>query len=152
MKSALGASAVLSLLLAGCVTPDAQAPAPAAAPAAEAEAPPRNALGERVTYYAGIYDVPESLIDRSIRRESGFNPTLRRGPYWGLMQLRLDTARSVGYRGLARGLLDAAPTSNTGSLISQTPISLRAAIPTGRSRFTQAAITTKPGAKACWAS
>ena len=101
MKSALGASALLSLLLAGCVTPDAQAPA------AKADALPRNALGERVTYYAGIYDVPESLIDRSIRRESGFNPTLRRGPYWGLMQLRLDTARSVGYRGPTRGLLDA---------------------------------------------
>ena len=65
-------------------------------------------MGERVTYYAGIYDVPESLIDRSIRRESGFNPTLRRGPYWGLMQLRLDTARSVGYRGPASGLLDEA--------------------------------------------
>ena len=107
MKSALGTSALLSLLLAGCVTPDAQAPAPAAAPAAEAEAPPRNALGERVTYYARIYDVPESLIDRSILRESGFNPTLRRGPYWGLMQLRLDTARSMGYRGPSRGLLDA---------------------------------------------
>jgi len=105
MKSALGASALLLLLLllAGCVTPAAQAPAPAA----EAEAPPRNALGERVTYYAGIYDVPESLINRSIRRESGFNSTLRRGPYWGLMQLRLDTARSMGYRGPDRGLLDA---------------------------------------------
>ncbi len=103
MKSALGASALLSLLLAGCVTSDAQTPAPAA----EAAAPPRDALGERVAYYAGLYDVPESLIDRSIRRESGFNPTARHGPYWGLMQLRLDTARSVGYRGPASGLLDA---------------------------------------------
>ena len=103
MKSALGASALLSLLLAGCVTPDARAPAPAA----ESEAPPRNVLGKRVTYYAGIYDVPESLINRSIRRESGFNPAARRGPYWGLMQIRLDTARGMGYRGSGRGLLDA---------------------------------------------
>ena len=104
MKTALGASALLSLLLAGCVTsPDAQAPASSV----EAEAPPRGALGERVAYYAGVYDVPESLIDCSIQRESGFNPTLRHGPFWGLMQLRLDTARSMGYRGAPRGLLDA---------------------------------------------
>ena len=103
MKTALGASVLLSLWLAGCVTPDARIPAPAV----EAEAPPRDPLGERVAHYAGLYDVPESLINRSIQRESGFNPTLRHGPYWGLMQIRLDTARSVGYRGPARGLLDA---------------------------------------------
>jgi soluble lytic murein transglycosylase-like protein len=77
MKSALGASALLSLLLAGCVTPNAQAPT------AKANAPSRNALGERVIYYAGIYDVPESLINRSIRRESGFNPTARVGRIGG---------------------------------------------------------------------
>jgi soluble lytic murein transglycosylase-like protein len=102
MKTALGASALLSLLLAGCMTPDTRAPAPAV----EAKAP-RDPLDERVAHYAALYDVPESLIDRSILRESGFNPALRHGPYWGLMQIRLDTARSVGYRGPARGLLDA---------------------------------------------
>ena len=70
MKSALGTSALLSLLLAGCVTPDAQAPAPAAAPPAEAEAlAPATRWASASPYYAGIYDVPESLIDRSIRRE-----------------------------------------------------------------------------------
>jgi soluble lytic murein transglycosylase-like protein len=103
MKTALGASALLSLLLAGCVTPEGQAPAPAV----EAQAPRRDPLSERVAYYAGVYDVPESLIDRSIQRESGFNPALRHGPFLGLMQIRLDTARSMGYRGPARGLLDA---------------------------------------------
>ena len=103
MKTALGALAPLSLLLAGCVTaPEAQAPSPAV----EAQAP-RDALSERIAHYAGVYDVPESLIDRSIQRESGFNPAQRHGPFWGLMQLRLDTARSMGYRGPARGLLDA---------------------------------------------
>jgi soluble lytic murein transglycosylase-like protein len=104
MKTALGALAPLSLLLAGCVTtPEAQAPSPTV----DAQAPPRDALNERITHYAGVYDVPESLIDRSIQRESGFNPAQRHGPFWGLMQLRLDTARSMGYRGSARGLLDA---------------------------------------------
>jgi soluble lytic murein transglycosylase-like protein len=104
MKTALGALAPLALWLAGCVTtPEAQAPSPAV----EAQAPPRDALSERIAHYAGVYDVPESLIDRSIQRESGFNPAQRHGPFWGLMQLRLDTARGMGYRGPARGLLDA---------------------------------------------
>jgi soluble lytic murein transglycosylase-like protein len=104
MKTALGASALLSVLLGGCLTaPDVRAPAPVA----QAETTPHGALGQRVAYYAGVYDVPQTLIDRSIQRESGFNPTLRHGPYWGLMQLRVDTARSMGYRGPARGLLDA---------------------------------------------
>jgi soluble lytic murein transglycosylase-like protein len=67
---------------------------------------PRNALDERISYYARVYDVPESLIHRSIRRESGYDPMIHAGPYWGLMQLRLDTARGMGYRGPARGLLD----------------------------------------------
>ena len=104
MKTVLGALALISLLLAGCATPpDSQAPAPSAA----ADAFPHNALNERISYYAGVYDLPEALIHRSIRRESGYNPTLHVGPFWGLMQLRLDTARGMGYRGPARGLLDA---------------------------------------------
>jgi hypothetical protein len=46
MKIALGALALISLSLAGCVTPGAQAPAPSL----EAEAIPQNALNERVAY------------------------------------------------------------------------------------------------------
>jgi soluble lytic murein transglycosylase-like protein len=103
MKIVLGALALISLSLAGCVTPGAQAPAPSIG----AEAIPQNALNERVAYYAGVYGVPESLIHRSIKRESGYNPIAHHGPFWGLMQIRYDTARGVGYRGPARGLLDA---------------------------------------------
>jgi soluble lytic murein transglycosylase-like protein len=51
--------------------------------------------------------VPESLIRRVVQRESGFNPKARNGPYWGLMQIRHDTAKSMGYSGSAAGLLDA---------------------------------------------
>jgi soluble lytic murein transglycosylase-like protein len=102
MKTVLCALALISLLLAGCATPPDSQP-----PSAAAETPPQNALDERIAYYAGVYDVPESLIRRSIRRESGYNPAAHHGPFWGLMQLRLDTARGVGYRGPARGLLDA---------------------------------------------
>ena len=95
--------APITLLLAGCATsPESRAPAEPAA----ADLSPRNALDERISYYARVYDVPESLIHRSIRRESGYDPMIHVGPYWGLMQLRLDTARGMGYRGPARGLLD----------------------------------------------
>ena len=95
--------APITLLLAGCATsPESRAPAEPAA----ADLSPRNALDERISYYARVYDVPESLIHRSIRRESGYDPMIHAGPYWGLMQLRLDTARGMGYRGPARGLLD----------------------------------------------
>lgn len=57
--------------------------------------------------YAATYDVPESLIRRVVQRESGYNPRARNGPYLGLMQIRHDTARSMGYGGPASGLLDA---------------------------------------------
>jgi soluble lytic murein transglycosylase-like protein len=103
MKTVLCALALIPLLLAGCATP----PASEAPGQSAAETPPQNALDERIAYYAGIYDVPESLVRRSIQRESGYNPRSHFGPFWGLMQLRVDTARSMGYRGPARGLLDA---------------------------------------------
>jgi soluble lytic murein transglycosylase-like protein len=103
MKSVLCALALIPFLLAGCATPPgSQAPARSAI-----EELPPDALNERISYYAGVYDVPESLIHRSILRESGYNPAAHRGPFWGLMQIRLDTARGMGYRGPARGLLDA---------------------------------------------
>lgn len=73
-------------------------------------APPRAGAGEvdrLIAHYAGHYGVPERLVRRVVQRESSFNPAARNGPYWGLMQIRHDTARSMGYRGSASGLLDA---------------------------------------------
>jgi soluble lytic murein transglycosylase-like protein len=63
-----------------------------------------NAL---VGKYAATYEVPESLIHRVIKRESGYNPRARNGPYMGLMQISTATAKTMGYRGDAGGLLDA---------------------------------------------
>jgi soluble lytic murein transglycosylase-like protein len=55
---------------------------------------------------AGAAGVPVSLVERVIRRESGGNPrAVSRGNY-GLMQIRLGTARAMGYYGSASGLLD----------------------------------------------
>jgi soluble lytic murein transglycosylase-like protein len=104
MKTVLCALAFIPFLLAGCATsPDTQVPAQSAG----TDAPSQNALNERIAYYAQAYEVPEWLIRRSILRESGYNPTAHNGAFWGLMQIRLDTARGMGYRGSARGLLDA---------------------------------------------
>jgi soluble lytic murein transglycosylase-like protein len=60
-----------------------------------------------IAKYAAYYDVPEALVHRVVKRESSYNPRARNGPYWGLMQIRHDTAKSMGYRGDSAGLLDA---------------------------------------------
>ena len=50
--------------------------------------------------------MPEELVRRIIKRESGGNPhVVSRGNY-GLMQIKLPTARALGYSGGAAGLLD----------------------------------------------
>ncbi|RFB78555.1 lytic transglycosylase domain-containing protein [Methylovirgula sp. 4M-Z18] len=65
-----------------------------------------------IARYAARYEVPESLVRRVVRRESQFHPNLRHGPYWGLMQIRPDTARGMGYRGNPTGLLNASTNLN----------------------------------------
>lgn len=67
---------------------------------------PSPAVADLLAHYAKRYDMPETLLRRIVKQESGFNPAARHGPYWGLMQIRLDTARGVGYRGTGQGLLD----------------------------------------------
>jgi soluble lytic murein transglycosylase-like protein len=57
--------------------------------------------------YAAVHGIPESLLHRVIQRESGYNPAARNGPYYGLMQILPQTARTMGYRGSPEGLLDA---------------------------------------------
>lgn len=63
-------------------------------------------LRRMIVHYARLYDVPPSLVHRVIWRESRYNPDARHGPYVGLMQILPATARKMGYRGSARGLLD----------------------------------------------
>ncbi len=60
-----------------------------------------------VAKWARFHDIPESLLHRVIQRESGYNPAARNGPYYGLMQILPQTARTMGYRGPDEGLLDA---------------------------------------------
>ena len=70
-------------------------------------APQANqSLDGLIAKYSAEYNVPESLIRRVIRRESGGNArVIYRGNY-GLMQIKLATARSMGYSGGVAGLLD----------------------------------------------
>lgn len=68
------------------------------------ETPELRAL---INQAAADNQVPASLIHRVIKRESGYNPGARNGPYYGLMQILPQTARSMGYDGPASGLLDA---------------------------------------------
>ncbi|MBS9720999.1 lytic transglycosylase domain-containing protein [Tianweitania sp. BSSL-BM11] len=77
---------------------------PSATKTVAARSPELDTLIER---YAHLYEVPVSLVRRVVKRESTFNPKARNGPYWGLMQIRHDTAKGMGYQGSATGLLNA---------------------------------------------
>ena len=60
-----------------------------------------------IARHAAANNVPEDLVRRVIKRESGGNPRVVSKGNYGLMQIKLATARSMGYRGTAAGLLDA---------------------------------------------
>ncbi|MEJ2375792.1 MAG: lytic transglycosylase domain-containing protein [Pseudolabrys sp.] len=55
---------------------------------------------------AAANNVPAALVRRIIKRESGGNARAVHAGNYGLMQIRLATARAMGYRGSAAGLLD----------------------------------------------
>ncbi len=64
-------------------------------------------LRRLINKYAAIHEIPVTLLHRVIIRESTHNPAARNGPYYGLMQILPETARTMGYRGSPEGLLDA---------------------------------------------
>ena len=60
-----------------------------------------------IAQHAQANNVPEALVHRVIVRESRYQPQLvGRGGAIGLMQIKLATARSMGYTGDAAGLRD----------------------------------------------
>jgi soluble lytic murein transglycosylase-like protein len=67
------------------------------------ETPEMRALVDR---YADIHDIPPALLHRVIQRESDYRPDARNGPYWGLMQILPQTARTMGFSGDPQRLLD----------------------------------------------
>lgn len=78
--------------------------------AAFAPPPPRSSgapVDALIAKYARHYDLPEAFVRKVVRRESNFNPKAYNRGHWGLMQIKHQTARGMGYRGSASGLLDA---------------------------------------------
>ena len=64
---------------------------------------PHDAL---IAKHAAANGLPEHLVRRVVRAESGGNAAAVNAGNYGLMQIRLATARSIGYSGDATGLLD----------------------------------------------
>jgi soluble lytic murein transglycosylase-like protein len=66
-----------------------------------------TAYDEMIAWQAKVHGVPEAFVHRTVMRESRYNPRLVHHHCFGLMQIKYATAREMGYRGDARGLLDA---------------------------------------------
>jgi soluble lytic murein transglycosylase-like protein len=64
-------------------------------------------LDALIAKHAAAYGVPESLVRRIIKRESGGRPHVVSKGNYGIMQIKPATARGMGYSGTASGLLDA---------------------------------------------
>jgi len=71
-----------------------------------AEADELGELDALIARYSAAYDLPESLVRRVIKRESNYHPKAYNAGNWGLMQIRHGTAKAMGYKGPAKGLLD----------------------------------------------
>jgi len=73
-----------------------------------AQAQSRAQYEATVAAHAKANLVPEELVHRVIVRESKYQPKLiGRGGAIGMMQIKLATARGLGYTGTAEGLRDA---------------------------------------------
>src|SRR4051794_22072860 len=59
-----------------------------------------------IATHARANNLPEALVHRVIVRESGYRPGLVSRGNIGLMQIKLGTARGLGYTGTAEGLRD----------------------------------------------
>lgn len=65
-------------------------------------------ISQLIEKYAKLYQVPAELIHRVVRRESRYDPkAFNHNGYFGLMQIKYNTAKSMGYDGPASGLFNA---------------------------------------------
>lgn len=95
----LSAAAAFALSACGAPTPDALDP-----PLYPNETPELRRL---INQYADAYDLPRPLVHKLAIRESTHRPWARNGPYYGLLQILPETARTMGFRGRPNDLLDA---------------------------------------------
>ena len=104
LKAPLSA-ALLALVLSACAAAPAPEPPPTrAAPALYPGETPE--LRRMIRASAAEHGIPEALLHRVIQRESDYRPGARNGPYWGMMQILPQTARTMGFRGQPAELLD----------------------------------------------
>lgn len=74
--------------------------------AANAQAP-SSALNDMIARHAQANGVPPALVHRVVHEESRYQArAVGRAGAMGLMQIKYSTARGLGYRGSAAGLLD----------------------------------------------
>lgn len=66
-----------------------------------------TSLDASIARHAAANGLPVELVHRVVRRESNYNPRASSKGNIGLMQIRYQTARGVGYSGSPSGLLDA---------------------------------------------
>lgn len=66
-----------------------------------------DAIKAIIARHAAAEGVPFALADAVVRVESRYNPRASNAGNYGLMQIRHQTARGLGYSGGAGGLLDA---------------------------------------------
>lgn len=64
-------------------------------------------LRRSINHWADHYDIPRALVHRLAIRESTHRPWAVNRPYYGLLQILPATARSMGFAGLPKDLLDA---------------------------------------------
>jgi soluble lytic murein transglycosylase-like protein len=67
----------------------------------------RGDVEKLIEKYSAFYEVPVELVRHVVNRESTFNPKAYNHGHWGLMQIKHQTARGMGYDGPASGLFDA---------------------------------------------
>ncbi|KQV38459.1 MULTISPECIES: lytic transglycosylase domain-containing protein [unclassified Rhizobium] len=67
----------------------------------------RPELDKLISYYAKLNGIPEALVHRVVKRESTYNPRAYHNGNYGLMQIRYNTAKGLGYDGPPEGLFDA---------------------------------------------
>lgn len=97
------AGLLMCLATAACATTP-EPVAPAGPPLYPNETPELRAL---INEYADLYEIPRPLVHRLAIRESTHRPEAINRPYYGLLQILPATARSMGFKGQPRDLLDA---------------------------------------------
>ena len=97
-----GLTSTSAALLSACS--QGRAEAPVEPPLYPNETPELRVL---INKYADLYEVPRPLVHRLAIRESTHRPEAINRPYYGLLQILPATARSMGFQGQPRDLLDA---------------------------------------------